>query len=270
MPKYLVTLIALMALVGCQAAQGTQSPTGSVATVSVPAAPTPTVAGQTLEPTPTPVPTLTPTAVPEAIATVVITRTFMKAWGDGFGGVDYEIVVEVQNTGTAPASISGSDDYTIYDKSGAVLETGNFTYALPQVVAPNELGYFIDGGSFDEGTKLTSVGKAEPSINYSQVEEVPARFGISKVRVTREPYGSGLQVSGVVKNTGTETATDTTLGIVFFDGTGHIIGGLIDNTVGTIAAGQSKGFKTDYPGTPPLSPTQVKSFKAFAYDYSFF
>ncbi len=45
--------------------------------------------------------------------------------------------------------------------------------------------------------------------------------------------------------------------------------GLYENTMGALAAGQSKGFKTEYPGTPPLAPTAVKSFKAFAYDFSF-
>jgi hypothetical protein len=168
-----------------------------------------------------------------------------------------------------PAVISGGNGYTIYFTTGDVLHTGDFTYSFPQVLGPGETGYLVDGGTFDPGTKLKDVGRLDPAVYYTDVGSVPGALDVSKVNVSRVPYGDGLQVSGVVTNPGSRVASEATVGVIVFDAGGNIIGGLYENTHGQLDQGQSKGFKTSYPGTPPLSPSKVGSFKAFAYDFGF-
>lgn len=213
-----------------------------------------------------------PTAPPAAEAAVSISQKLFRSWKNVIGGIEYQIVVEVVNTGGAYADISTSgQSFTVYEKSGSVLETGSFTYAFPQVIGPNEKGYFVESGYFDDGTNIKNVGKMDPSISFSEADGPRDAYAVSKIKITQESYGSGLQVSGIVKNASTEDASMGMVGVIFFDGTGKILGALYDNTgISTLRAGQSKGFKTSYPGTPPLKPTQIKKWKAFAYDFSFF
>ena len=51
--------------------------------------------------------------------------------------------------------------------------------------------------------------------------------------------------------------------------TGEILGAVYDNTsMVTIQAGQSRGFEALYPPTPPIAPADVKSWKAYAFDFA--
>jgi hypothetical protein len=213
-----------------------------------------------------------PSAAAPAEPVVEITQKFFRNWKNIIGSIEFQIVLEVKNTGGGYANISRGDrSYTIYLKDGTVLATGDFTYAFPQVLGPGATGYFVDTGSFDTGTKSTDVGALEPSVSFGSADGPHDAYAVSKVTVGAESYGSGLQVSGVVKNTSSADASMGIVGVVFFDGAGKILGALYDNTgISDLRAGQSKGFKTSYPGTPPLKPTQVKSTKSFAFDYSFF
>ena len=209
---------------------------------------------------------------PSGGSKVGTTNTFFKSWADDIGYVHYMIVIEVKNTGGKPADIhSGDQSYTILATDGTVLQTGNFSYSFPQVLAPGQLGYYIEGGQFDQGTKLANVGKLQPSLSYSDSDKTPTPWEFSSVKVATDSLFGGAEVSGIVKNTDTTDATMGTVGVVLFDASGNIMGGVVDNTdVMDLRAGQSKGFKTSYPQTPKIDPAAVKSFKTFGLDYSFF
>ena len=199
-----------------------------------------------------------------------MTQQVMKVFSDGFGGLNYEVIVEVHNQGSDAAGIgSGSNDYTIYYKDGSVLATGSFTYSFPQVLPGGAYGYYVDSGSFDAGTKQNVVGKFDPSVQYGETTCDPGSFAVTKVRVGQESYGSGLKASGVVTNNGTADATQLIVGFIFFDSAAVPIGALYDNTGDALPAGSTKGVTTSYPGTPPLKPATVKTFKAIAYDFQY-
>lgn len=206
-------------------------------------------------------------------AKVETVRTFFKSWADpNYGTLNYQIVIEVKNTGGKPANIhSGDQSFTILATDGSVLETGNLGYSFPQVLNPGELGYYIGGAQYDQGTKLATVGKLQPSLSYSNADNAAAPWEFSNVKVAKDELFGGAEVSGIVKNTGSTDATMGTVGVVLFDANSNILAGVVDNVnVMTLKAGQSKGFKTSYPPTPPIDPSTVKSFKTFGLDYSFF
>jgi hypothetical protein len=258
--------LGLLLVTACTATApiGSAAPEGTVL-------PDQTIAGQTLEPTPTRTSTTRPTPTPNDEPEVTIVRTFFETWKDSIDYVHYQTIVEVENTGASPADLDDGDhDFAIYDKDGAVLTTGRFSYAFPQVLQAGELGYYIDSGIFDEGTDRSTIGKIElESMEFGLEAPEADVYDVAKVRVTQEPFGDGLQVTGVITNTSTTDAESVRVAVVFFDANGNIIGALYDNTVDGIPAGKSKAFKTSYPGTPPMKPSAVKSFKAFAYDYTF-
>jgi hypothetical protein len=248
-------------------ASPTEAPaSASTAASGAPAAsdtPAPSDAGVTPEPA-TPAPTAAAATEP------VITNRFFKVWTDSISYAHYEAIIEVSNGTANPVDIGGgSQDFTIYAKDGTVLSTGSFSYAFPKVVAPGEKGYLISSSTFDQGVKAKTVGKFEESLSWSEGTEATPVFKVSAVKVSQESYGSGLQVSAVVTNTTGTDATMAVAGFVFFDGSGHIIGGLYDNMVGNVFAGKSKGVKTSYPGTPPLKPSAVKKTFSCAFNDTF-
>jgi hypothetical protein len=213
-----------------------------------------------------------PTQAAQADAKVGVVRTYFKSWDDGIGYIQYQVVFEVKNTGGQNADIhSGDQSFTIFAADGSVLETGSFNYMFPQVLKPGELGYYIGGSMFDKGTKLADVGKIEPSLSYKATDKEQVAWDISNLKVAKEGLFGGIEVSGVAKNTGTEDATLGVVGVVLFDANGEILGGVVDNvTCMDLRAGASKGFKSSYPGTPPMDPAKVKTTKAFGLSYFFF
>lgn len=265
----LVLVIVVAILAGCSATPvGSLESTARIASPSAAAAPTaPPTAAVTAELTPEPTP------APPDEADVNITQEMMKTWKNSIDTIQFQIVIEVTNSGKGYTDLNSSDrSYTIYAKDDSVLETGDFTYTFPQILGPGETGYYIETGYFDDEVKSTKiVGKMEPSITFGEASGPADAYKVSKIKITGESYGDGLQVSGTVQNTTTEDATSGVVGVVFFDGSGALLGGLLDNTgISDLRAGQTKGFKTTYPGTAPLKPTQVKSHKAYAYDISYF
>jgi hypothetical protein len=221
---------------------------------------------------PTAAVTVQPTQAADADAKVGVTRTLFKSWDDGIGYIHYQVVFEVKNTGGKNADIhSGDQSFTIFAADGTVLETGTVNYMFPQVLKPGEFGYYIGGSMFDKGTKLADVGKIEPSLSYKATDKEQAAWDISNLKVAKDSFLGGIQVSGVAKNTGTEDATMGVVGVVLFDANGEMLGGVVDNvTCMDLRAGASKGFKSSYPGTPVIDPAKVKSTKAYGQSYFFF
>jgi hypothetical protein len=242
------------------AADATKAPSATDAT----SAPTPAA--------PTAGPTTAPTPAAQTEPAVSTSQTLFRSWKNSINMIEYQIVIEVTNTGGGFAKLtSGDQSFTVYAKDDSVLATGDFSYAFPQVIGAGEKGYYVASGYFDKGTTLAGVGRLEPSLSFGTASGPAVAYEVTKVKVTQESYGTGLQVAGVVKNTSAEDASMGLVGVVMFDGAGKMLGALYDNTdMMGLRAGQAKGFKTTYPGTPPLKPTQVKATKAFAFDYSFF
>lgn len=267
--RLLLGAIGVLAISSCSA-----SPVAPIAGTSVPAATgTPNEgASAPLSATGGPATTVPPAAVTSNSAALVkTTQQFFRTWVDSIGSAHYEIVIEVTNTGGGYASLNAADEsYTVYATDGTVLQTGTFTYQFPQVIGPGQSGYFVDSGVLPSGTKLKNVGKMDPSLNFGQADGPTDAYAITKVRISQDDFGTGLQASGVVTNSTSTAATDAIVGVIFFDGSGKIIGALYDNSgLGILQVGQAKGFKTSFPGTPPLTPSQVKKWIAFAFDDGF-
>jgi hypothetical protein len=258
--------LALSACTTATTAVATQPPTGSepaAATAGTNPASAPTVAPATAA----------PTDAPMAGSKVGITQTLFQPWNSGFGAINYNIVIEVQNTGGQPANIhSGDQSFTVLATDGTVLSTGSFTYSFPEIVGPGEFGYYIAQGAFDDGTKMADVSKLQPSLSSSDSDKpAPANWEFSSIKVSAADYTGGAQVSGMVKNTDAADANLGMVGVILFDAEGKILGAVYDNVgLMQLRAGQSKGFKTSYPSTPKFNPKAVASYKTFGFDFSFF
>jgi len=214
------------------------------------------------------------TAVPTSSASqatpspeVVVTRTALKSFPSS-EGLMYELVVEVQNQGAGYARIDEPTNFfTVFGTSGQVLAGRAFVYVFPAVIGPGEYGYLVEGGeTYPTGTTVEEIGKVETGITARDAPGPAAAYAVSGVRVS-DNYGTA--VNGAVKNTTSGDATDGVVGIVLFGATGEILGAVYDNTsIVTIQAGQSRGFEALYPPTPPIAPADVKSWKAYAFDFA--
>ena len=198
---------------------------------------------------------------------VVVTRTALKSFPSS-EGLKYELVVEVQNQGAGYAWIDEpTNTFTVFDTSGQVLAGRAFIYVFPLVIGPGEYGYFVEGDqTYPEGTTVEQVGTVETSIAARAAPGPGAAYAVSGVRVS-DNYG--IVVKGAVENTTSLDATDGIVGVILFGATGEILGAVYDNiSMVTIKAGQSRGFEALYPPTPPIAPADVKSWKAYAFDFT--
>jgi hypothetical protein len=121
--------------------------------------------------------------------------------------------------------------------------------------------------SVDKTKDLKAIAKAEPSVTFDTVEEIPAdaALKVSKVRVKAGDYGVWTEVSGVVTNTSPEAIDYVTAVVVFLDSSKKPIG-FVDGSVDNLRAGQAKGFKSDSGYMPGRFAKEVKGTRAFAYN----
>ncbi|HET7677638.1 MAG TPA: hypothetical protein VFK38_07275, partial [Candidatus Limnocylindrales bacterium] len=113
-------------------------------------------------------------------------------------------------------------DYQIFDKSGDVLETGGFTYAYPQHLAPGQVGYFADETLID-GAKPDQIGKVEADAFFSEADSAEATtFEFDRIKVIREEFSDGYVVSGLI--TADQDTDSAAVAVLFFGSGGKFLG----------------------------------------------
>lgn len=229
---------------------------------------------QTASPGPraTPRPTVRPTPrpTPEPAAVVEKTQQVVHAWKADYADyVSYQVVLEVRNTGTGWAELSGlGSDYTILGPDGGVVTTGSFNYEFPKFVGPGEFGYLIADGSDigGGGSTVADYATVEISGRYDAIGSPEVTFEVTDIALKAESFGGGLVATGFV--TGSKDVTDAALAVICFGPNGQVLGATWTNLLQNLTAGQRKGFET-VGGTPPLTASDCATVGGFASDTGF-
>ena len=205
------------------------------------------------------------TLIPNVFSQPENVRVLSYSWYIDISSGDYVVVVgEVQNVG--PNII----DYvkvigTFYASDGTPLAGNSVrsltTQILPQQKAPfymivtiydSNTGYSWDPQSIDHLN--ISVDRAEPteSSQYQGLE-------ISSHESSTDAYGNYM-VTGVVKNTGTQSTTQASVVATFYNSTGSVVAvGTSYLTPSSIAPGSTASFKI-YPNAYLAVAGQVSSY----------
>ena len=214
-PRYWLPLILVFALaLAVAACSNKERVTNETTTMTTPS---PTAS----EPTDTTEPTAEPTPPPTTPATVGpnVEVVNFHSVTDEFGGLDF--IGEVTNTGDEDAA-SIQVVLTLTDARGNVVGTGTSYLDALSILPPGEtipFDIFVDNppSTWTEESIQIQAGDADSftqSFVYSSLEA-------SGVTITPAEYG-GVSVRGIVKNTGTETATFVQVTFAGYDSAGVI------------------------------------------------
>jgi hypothetical protein len=238
-------------LAGC----GSTAPTPQIIYVTpaptatpVPATPAPerTPAPTPAPATPMPIPTAIPTPTTEATPSppprgnLVRSAKVLKKWSVG-PFIRAQVIVRVENSGGGWVRLSSLDsDFTIYASDGSVSATGDLIYTSPPFIRPGGTGY-IFGDMIEQNGTLKSLARAEVNVAYEPVDRPDQSFAISMVRRRQESSFGSWEVTGIIKNTGAETAGFMIATVIFLGKDDSILGADWAN-VDNLRPGQSKGF----------------------------
>lgn len=229
---------------------------------------------QTASPSPraTPRPTVRPTPQPTPAPAAVVgtTQQVVHAWQAQYSDyVSYQVVLEVRNTGTGWAELSGfGSDYTVLGPDGGVVTTGSFNYEFPKFVGPGEFGYLVADGSDigGGGSTVADYATVEISGRYSAIDSPEVTFEVTDIALKAESFGGGLVATGFV--TPSKDVTGAALAVICFGPKGQVLGATWTNLLQNLTAGQRKGFET-VGGTPPLKASVCATVGGFASDTGF-
>lgn len=258
--KRLLCLLAVFALLlcACDAAPtppATSAETSSAAT-SAPtteSVPEPTTASTTEEPAAT-------TAAPQN--PYELGDCTVRTYRDENGTIRAMGLAEIINTGDTPLYL----DYGVFelrDGAGALVMTADAIAAYPQVLLPDEHGYYFEIVAPDLPDTETLTLHVTPDIREAEVDRV--RYTVTDTQLRNSPYG-GVELTGKVKN---ETAVDGTLvciAALFFDENGAPLGVQTVILTETLKADTQTDFTVDSFLLPPeLKAEQIKDLQVFAY-----
>lgn len=192
--KRLLCLLAVFALLlcACDAAPtppATSAETSSAAT-SAPtteSVPEPTTASTTEEPAVT-------TAAPQN--PYELGDCTVRTYRDEDGTIRAMGLAEIINTGDTPLYL----DYGVFelrDGAGALVMTADAIAAYPQVLLPDEHGYYFEIVAPDLPDAETLTLHVTPDIRETEVDCV--RYTVTDTQLRNSPYG-GVALTGKVKN----------------------------------------------------------------------
>lgn len=274
--KAVIGILAAIGIVGCGGtAAPIAEPSGTAIASAIPSTPgasarptpeaTPTEAPTpseeptpepTATPEPTPSPTRTPTPTPAPSADARKGDVFMYVDED-FGYVTGQIILEVENAGTTWIEILDfQSNYTVFDADGAITETGDFTVAVPSLVAPGDTAYLL-GEVFSDTSRLRDYATVEADGYYEEADEPDVMLAIENSRVRPGQFGGGVEVVGQVVNPGSSRIDNAYVGAVFLDDAEDPIG-IAWTFAENIEPGGKRAFTadSDHPqGTGPIADT---------------
>jgi hypothetical protein len=223
-----LTLTALL-VIGCS---GTQ-PLGTRAPETTPtAAATPTSASTaTATATPTEAPTPRPTATRKPSAGASKGEPILLTWASS-GYVTAQVIVPVYNTGDTYIELDEFDSsFTIYDPDGSVTETDRFDAAAPKILAPGGTSYLV-GETFGDDHPRSAYDRVEADGYFGEVDPPTDIILVAEnIRVRRHSLG-GVEVTGEIRNLGSERSENADVVALFLDANGQPLGfarGYVEN-----------------------------------------
>lgn len=254
MKKNIAMLVLIALMVSLTACGGSGSAADSTAT-STAASATASAAS---------VPEEAPESEPAAAAEAYeITYSSARAYTNSIGTPYAQVIVEIENTGTADLYLS-SGSYDLEDADGALVTSSTLVSTFPEVIAPGEKAYMYEETILDAAveSELTVLPRLDAAA--AKVENI--RYATSDVELITDQYGF-LKVKGRVENT-SEEASDGMVYVVAIlkNAEGQPIGQMFTILTDEIPAGEKIGFEASALSLPDdVTADSVADFEVFAY-----
>lgn len=161
---------------------------------------------------------------------------------ESFGYVSAQLITTVTNTGTTWIEISQFDSiWTIYDGTGGIIATGGYVEAMgPRYLAPGESAYVV-ASEFTGDYKKADFDHAQIDVYFNEANPTPNDLSTENTRTRRDSSGD-IEVTGEIRNSGSERVDSVAVLAVFLGADGQPLGfadGLFDN----VESGSTRAFQ---------------------------
>lgn len=253
--------VLLFVLCACTPAPAPTEPTESTAPTvpssSSSAAPT---TESTTEPT-----TETTTEIPsssEPQESYTLGTCSIQTYRDDAGAIWAMGIAEIVNTSDTPLFLDYGS-FTLLDAEDNVLMTVDSVAAYPQVLLPNERGYYFEVFESDLPSEQALQLVAAPEVKETGMDAV--RCTVTDTQLRNSPYG-GVELSGRIENTTDADGELVCIAALLFDEDGALLGVLTSILTETLKVGAQTDFTVDSFMLPPeLKAEQVKDMQVLAY-----
>lgn len=181
--------------------------------------------------------TVVETEPDEPAAAAEVSYRHIVTWESSTGAIWCTAVVEATNTGSTPVSLS-SCTLDIERADGTLADTLELGGAVPEVIDPGEVGYYVYTGTLDAA--LPEEYTLLPHASYEE-HAAPVRYPVTEITLTDTDY-YGVQATCRVANDTDEGITSPHVSVILLGEDGHAVAKL-HTYADTIAPGDKVGVK---------------------------
>lgn len=159
------------------------------------------------------------------------------------GALEYHAFVEITNTSDEPLYLSGCT-FDLEDDMGHLLQTDDFIYKCPDVIAPGEKGYFYNGvGSTNIRSGITDANGLTlvPHLEVEPAKSAPVEFPVEDSEFRAGNWGVPT-VTGRITNTSAHDETLFSIDAIFYGKDGKPLG-IAGTTITDFTAGKTVSFE---------------------------
>lgn len=191
-----------------------------------------------------------------------ITYANARIYTDSIGSVWTQVIVEIENTGSADLYLS-SGAYDLEDANGGLIASESMVSTYPEVISPGEKAYMYNETTLDDAIEGDVVVVPRPSVDKAKVENI--RYSVTDVNISDGQYGD-LKALGRIENTSSEDSSMTYIVIIMKDSAGTPIGQMFTILTDDLKAGDKIGFEMSAFALPDdIKADSVADFVAYAY-----
>lgn len=192
-----------------------------------------------------------------------ISYTSVKTYTNSIGTTYAQVIVEIENTGTADLYLS-SGSYDLEDANGKLITSNSLVSTYPEVISPGEKAYMYEEDMLDEAVEGELTVLPRPSVKKAKISNI--RYSVTDVEINSDQYGF-LKATGRVENTTAEDEDGMVYVVLILkDANGTPIGQMFTIITEDFAAGSKIGFEASGISLPDsVTADAIASYDVFAY-----
>ena len=187
---------------------------------------------------------------------------------DSIGTIWSQAIVAVKNTGDADLYLKPSS-YELTSPEGSIIHTtSNLFTPYPNIISPNETGYYYEEITMDAGTPTENI-RITPHIDASTSQFEKIRLEVSNTEVYDKEMG-GIDLHGKIKNTTDSIQENIYVVAILFDESNQPIGQLWTILTNSLQPGEEIGFELEPFSLPEsITTATIANYEVYAYPQQF-
>ena len=172
-----------------------------------------------------------------------VTNTNFGYYTNSIGDIEYYGYVEILNTGSTNLYL---DDCTfdLEDNDGHLLQSDDFIFSSPDIIAPGEKGYFYNGlGSnlIDKNVSMDNGIKLVPNFKVEEARGEIVDYDISDTDMRTDDYGE-IKITGRITNNTDQDDSLVSIALILYDSEGKVLA-ITGTSVMDLPAGSTQSFE---------------------------